>query len=266
MGGHQHVGIAGAVPSHLVPDVFVVFFVGVGADLVAQFVVVGHMAEVRAAEPAVEVVAVAADVVQGAVGHRERGLQSAAERRHGRFGHHGVALHDPDGYAEQADGRPLLPEDVTQRTDDTPVQVVILHRMAVFVGHQLLVPGHRITFDRRRSEEFDAFGQVHDQTVRPEILGVHDERDAHRAVTESVADVGLHGADVEKRAGREVGYRVGIDHPHVGRADGRPPEVRRIGTPGVILGLKRLRCQYGAAGEEYAQEFFQNQPPAFLQR
>lgn len=138
--------------------------------------------------------------------------------------------------------------------------------MAVLVGHELLAPRHRITLDGGRREELDALGQEHDQPVRAEILGVHDERDAHGPVAEPVADVGPDGADVEKRAGREVGNRVGIDDPHVGRADGGPPEVGRVGTPRIILGPDALQPSQQGEREEKMKPPFQNQLPAFLQR
>ena len=237
--GRQHVGVARAEAGHFVPDVLAVAVVGVGADLVAQLVVVGHVVAVRAAEPFVDVPAVAApavgaDAAQGPVADRERGLQPPAERRHRRFGHHGVALHGPDGHAEQSDGRPLLSEQVAQHADHAPVEVVVLYGVAVFVGHELLEPRHRVAVDGRRREKLHALGQVHDQTVRPEVLGVHDERNAHRAVGEAFGDGGLHGADVEERAPRHGVHRVGEDHPHVGRADRRPLH-RSVRAPGVVL-------------------------------
>ena len=265
-GGEEDIGVARAVPRDLVPDVLAETGVGIGTNLIAQLVLVGHMAAVGTAEPAVEVATVAADVVHRPVGERKRRLQSAAERRHGGLGHDGVALHGPDGHAQQTDGRPLLPEHITQRADEAAVEVVVLHGMTVLVGHELLAPRHRIALDGGRREELDALGQEHDQPVRAEILGVHDERDAHGSVAEPVADVGPDGADVEKRAGREVGNRVGVDDPHVGRADGRPPEVGRVGTPRIILGPDALQPSQQGEREEKMKPPFQNQLPACLQR
>ena len=255
--GGQHVGVARPVPRDLVPDVLAVAFPGVGADLIAQLVVVGNVVAVGAAEPAVDVAAVAADAAHGAVGHRKRRLETAAERRVHRFGHHGVALHGPDRHAQQTDGRPLLSEHVTQGADDAPVEVVVLHGVAVLVGHELLVPRHRIAVDGGRGEEFHALGKVHHQSVRLEILGMHDEGNAHRAVAESVTDVGPDRADVEQRAPGDAGDRIGIDHPHVGRAD-RRPLLRRVRTPGVILG----RGAFGTA--QRAQQRQEEKQPAHV--
>ena len=251
--GGQHVGVARPVPRDLVPDVLAVAFPGVGADLIAQLVVVGNVVAVGAAEPAVDVAPVAADAAHRAVGHRERGLQSPSERRHHRLGHHGVALHSPDRHAQQADGRTLLPQHVAQGADDAPVEVVILHGMAVFVGHELFVPRHRVALDGRRGEELHTLGEIHHQPVRLEILGVHDEGDAHRAVAEAVGDVGLHGADVEQRAPGDGRHGVGIDHPHVGRADRRPLH-RRVRTPRVILGGGALGTADGDERREQEQQ------------
>ena len=64
---------------------------------------------------------------------------------------------------------------------------------------------------------------------------MHDEGDAHGAVAEPVRDVGLHGADVEQRAACHARHGIGIDHPHVGRADRAPLQPRGVGTPRVIL-------------------------------
>lgn len=202
---------------------------------------VGDIVAVGSAEPLVDVAAVAAPLViaphasHGTVAHRERRLQPAAERRHGGFRHHGIALHRPYRHAQQADSRALLPEDIAQGAYHAAIQVVILHRMAVFVRHELFVPRHGIAVDGRRSEELHTLGQVHHQPVRLKILGVHDEGDAHGAVAEPVRDVGLHGADVKQRAACHTRHGIGIDHPHVGRADRAPLQPRGVGTPRVIL-------------------------------
>ena len=251
--GGQHVGVARTVPRDLVPDVLAVTLPGIGTYLVSQFVVVGDVVAVGAAEPAVDVAPVAADAAHRAVGHRERGLQPPSERRHHRLGHHGVALHSPDRHAQQADGRTLLPQHVAQGADDAPVEVVVLHGMAVFVGHELFVPRHRVALDGRRGEELHTLGEIHHQSVRLEILGVHDEGDAHRAVAEAVGDVGLHGADVEQRAPGDGRHGVGIDHPHVGRADRRPLH-RRVRPPRVILGGGALGTADGDERREQEQQ------------
>ena len=265
-GGEEDERIARAVPSDLVPHVLAETLVGIRTDLVTQLVMIGHVGAVGTAEPTVEVATVAPDVVHGPVGERKRRLQTPAERRHGRFGHDGVALHGPDGHAQQTDGRPLLPEDVTQGADEPAVEVVVLHGMAVLVGHELLAPRHGITLDGGRREELDALGQEHDQPVGLEILGVHDEGDAHGPVTEPETDVGPDGADVEERTGGEVGNRIGVDHPHVRRTHGGPPEVGRIGTPRIILSPQTLRQGERHGREEDEQTLFQSQLPAFLQR
>ena len=196
---------------------------------------IGHVGAVRAAEPAVDVAAAAHGVAEGAVLHGERRLQRTAERRHLRLHLHGVAFDEPDGQQQQPHGRTLLSEHVAQSLDDAAVEVVVLHGVAVFVRHELLVPRHGIAVDGRRSEELHTLGQVHHQPVRLEILGVHDEGDAHGAVAEPVRDVGLHGADVEQRAACHARHGIGIDHPHVGRADRAPLQPRGVGTPRVIL-------------------------------
>ena len=238
--GEDHVGVARAVPRHLVPDVLPVALPGIGTNLVPQFIVVGNIVAVGAAEPPVDVAAVGADAPQGAVGHREGGLQPAAERRHHRLGHHRVALEHPDRKAQKPDRRALLSEHVARHADQSPVEVVVLHGMAVLVGHELLVPRHRVAVDGRRGKELHALGEVHHQPVGAEVLGVHDERNAHRAVAESIADRGTHGIDVEERAPGDVAHRVGIEDLHVGRAQ-RGPLLRRIRSPGIILRRGVLR-------------------------
>ena len=240
-GRGQHIGVARTEPRHPVPHVLVVTRIGIRTYLVSQFVMVGDIVAVGSAEPLVDVAAVAAPLViaphasHGTVAHRERRLQPAAERRHGGFRHHGIALHRPYRHAQQADSRALLPEDIAQGAYHAAIQVVILHRMAVFVRHELFVPRHGIAVDGRRSEELHTLGQVHHQPVRLKILGVHDEGDAHGAVAEPVRDVGLHGADVKQRAACHTRHGIGIDHPHVGRADRAPLQPRGVGTPRVIL-------------------------------
>ena len=236
----DHIGVAGAVPGHLVPDVLAVALPGIGTNLVPQFIVVGNIVAVGAAEPPVDVAAVGADAPQGAVGHREGGLQPAAERRHHRLGHHRVALEHPDRKAQKPDRRALLSEHVARHADQSPVEVVVLHGMAVLVGHELLVPRHRVAVDGRRGKELHALGEVHHQPVGAEVLGVHDEGQAHRAVAESIADRGTHGIDVEERAPGDVAHRVGIEDLHVGRAQ-RRPLLRRIRSPGIILRRGVLR-------------------------
>ena len=239
-GRGDQVGVARSVPSHPVPDVLTVALPGIRADLVTQFVVVGDVVAVGAAEPLVDIApvarspAVAPHAPHRAVGHREGGLEPPAERRHHRLGHHGVALHGPDRHAEQADGRSLLPEHVAQGADHTAVEVVVLHGMAVLVGHKLLVPRHRVAVNGRRSEELHTLREIHHQSVRLEILRVQDEGDAHRAVAEAVVDRRTHRTHVEERPGGQGRSRVGIDHPYVGGADRRPLH-RGVGTPRVIL-------------------------------
>lgn len=201
---------------------------------------VGDVVAVGSAEPLVDVAAVAAPLViaphtpHGTVAHRERRLQPAAERRHGGLRHHGIALHRPYRHAQQADSRALLPEDIAQGAYHAAVQVVILHRMAVFVRHELLVPRHRVAVNGRRSEELHTLREIHHQSVRLEILRVQDEGDAHRAVAEAVVDRRTHRTHVEERPGGQGRSRVGIDHPYVGGADRRPLH-RGVGTPRVIL-------------------------------
>ena len=242
----DHVGVARTVPRHLVPDVLTVALPGVGADLVSQLVVVGDVVAVGAAKPLVDVAPAAAALIphplHGAVAHREGGLQSAAERRQHRLRHHGIALHGPDAHEEQPDGRALLAKYVAQYADQPPGEVVVLHGVAVFVRDELLVPRHRVGVDGRRGEELHTLRQVHDQSVREEVLGVHDEGDAHRAVAETVGDVGLHGAHVKERARGHARHRIGIDHPHVGRADRRPLH-RSVRSPRIVL----RRCAPGRA-------------------
>ena len=234
-GGEDHVGVAGPVPRHLVPDVLAVARVGVGGDLVAQVVVIGHVGAVRAAEPAVDVAAAAHGVAEGAVLHGERRLQRTAERRHLRLHLHGVAFDEPDGQQQQSHGRTLLSEHVAQPLDDAAVEVVVLHGVAVFVRHELLVPRHRVAVDCGRGEELHALGQPHHQPVRAEVLGVHDERDFQRPVAESVADRGPRGLDEMERAPCDRAGRVGEDDLHVGGADRPPAQRGGVGPPAVIL-------------------------------
>lgn len=221
---------------------------------------VGNVVAVGAAEPFVDVAAVArvfpvaAYAPHGAVTQRERGLKSPAERRHGRFGHHGVALHGPDRHAEQADGRTLLPQNIAQGAYNAPVEVVVLYGMTVLVGHELFVPRHRIAVDRGRGEELHTFREVHHQSVRLEIFGVHDEGNTHRTVTESERNVGPDGTDVEQRTPRHGRNRIGIDHPHVGRTDRAPFQPRGVRTPRIVLGRSLVRETEGAQQEEDMQQ------------
>ena len=261
----EDVGVARAVARHVVPHLGTVALAGVGAELVAQFVVVGYVVAVGAAEPLVDVAPPVAHALHGAVGQREGGLQSAPERRHLRLGHHGVALHRPEGHAEQADGRPLLPEQVAQRADDAPVEVVVLHGVAVLVGHELLEPRHRVAVDGRRGEELDALGEVHHQSVRLEVLGVDDKGNPHRAVGEAVGDVGLHRTDVEERMAGDVGRRVGIDDPHIARAHRAPLQPDGVRAPRVVLGRGAVHAAEGADKQQYGHQPF-HFPPAFLHR
>jgi len=162
-------------------------------------------------------------------------LQRTAERRHLRLHLHGVAFDEPDGQQQQPHGRTLLSEHVAQPLDDAAVEVVVLHGVAVFVRHELLVPRHRVAVDRGRGEELHALGQPHHQPVRAEVLGVHDERDFQRPVAESVTDRGLCGLDEMERAPCDRAGRVGEDDLHVGGADRPPAQRGGVGPPAVIL-------------------------------
>ena len=247
--GEDHIGVTDAVPRHFVPDVFAVAHIGVGGDLVAQMVVVGYVGAVRAAEPFIDIAAAADAVADGAVLHRERGLQRTAERRHLRLHLHGVAFDQPDGKEEQSHGRTLLSEDVAQPLDYAAVEIVVLYGVTVFVRHELFVPRHRVAADRGRGEEFHTFGQPHHQPVRTEVLGMHDEGNLQRSVAEPVTDRGTCGFDEMKRAAGDGARRVGEDDLHVGGADRPPMQRGGVRSPAVILrpceggGKKQCRQQ-----------------------
>ncbi len=170
--GEEQVGVAHAVPGHLVPDVLAVARVGIGAELIAQPVVVGHHVAVRAAEPLVGVAAPVREVAQRAVFDREAGLERASVGGHGRFGHHRVALDGPHGHEEQADGGALLAQQPARRADHAAVEVVVLHGVAVFVRHELLDPRHRVAVDGGRREELHTrFGSHITRPLERKFIG-----------------------------------------------------------------------------------------------
>ena len=102
------------------------------------------------------------------------------------------------------------------------------------MGHELLVPGHRVALDGGHGEELDTFGQVHHQAVGVGILGVQHKGNLHRAIAEALTDGGLHGVDVVKCTCRELGGRIGGNDANV-VALALLPLHGGIRAPGVIL-------------------------------
>ena len=119
---------------------------------------VGDKVAVGAAEEFVRIAILVHNVAHSAVFEREARLQGTTERRSLRFAHRGVTLYHPYRHKYQSYGRALLSQKVAEELYHADVEVVVLHRVAILVRHELLNPRHRVAVDGGRGEKLHTLG------------------------------------------------------------------------------------------------------------